>query len=45
MNHIRFLPKKVLNMKLKGKCPKGRWGSRWKPEFMEDVTRTWKEKL
>ena len=25
MNHACFLPKKVLNMKLKGKCPRGKW--------------------
>jgi hypothetical protein len=37
MKEVR-IPKKVLNMKMKGKCPRGRQSSRWEQQFRKDVT-------
>jgi hypothetical protein len=40
MNKER-IPKKALNMTVKGKCPKGRLKSRWGQQVRKDVT--WSE--
>jgi hypothetical protein len=46
MNEER-IPRKVLNMKVKGKYPGGRRRRRWEERVMKDITqedqRTWKE--
>jgi hypothetical protein len=31
------IPKKVLNMKVKGKWPRGRQSSRWEQQFSKDI--------
>jgi hypothetical protein len=35
--NIETIPKKILNMKAKGKCPKERWRSRWEQQVKENV--------
>ena len=45
MNQARFLPKKVLNMKLKEKSPKGKWVLKRKPEVWEDITQKKMERV
>jgi hypothetical protein len=39
MNEER-IPKKISNMKVKGKCPRGRLTSRWQQQVRKAVTQT-----